>query len=365
MAMLSSPVMLIQAIPPVTRYFTAATVVGSSVYAWLQWKGIDLHPAYLLLVPGSSIFYPWTFVTSALVEVSIFELLTTLLLVPASLRYLERLWGSIETLKFIVVCVGVSNIIAFAMNWIEFIATSNADLFLYGMEYRGQMALQIAVLVAFTQLIPEHQVQVLGVFKARVKSMPMAMLTLSTVLCLLGFQCPWIIIQFGWFVSWIYLRFYKKNSGDSVGGTDSYGDRSETFSLISWFPPFMHGPLSILGNFVYHYANRFHLIPATVDIENAGYVPVPGGARAEAERRRALALKALDQRLAAGSGASSPVPGPSQSPRPPVLAKSAESSTSSSSSSPATVSRGHDRQNSKNVSEVDLGDTGKPKTESR
>lgn len=31
------------------------------------------------------------------------------------------------------------------------------------------MALQIGVLVAFTQLIPEHHVQVLGVFKARVK----------------------------------------------------------------------------------------------------------------------------------------------------------------------------------------------------
>lgn len=39
----------------------------------------------------------------------------------------------------------------------------------YGMHYHGQMALQISLLVAFTQLIPEHQVQVLGVIKARVK----------------------------------------------------------------------------------------------------------------------------------------------------------------------------------------------------
>jgi hypothetical protein len=37
------------------------------------------------------------------------------------------------------------------------------------MYYHGQMALQIAILVAFTQLIPEHQVQILGVIKARVK----------------------------------------------------------------------------------------------------------------------------------------------------------------------------------------------------
>lgn len=39
----------------------------------------------------------------------------------------------------------------------------------YGMRYHGQMALQIALLVAFTQLIPEHQVQVFGFIKARVK----------------------------------------------------------------------------------------------------------------------------------------------------------------------------------------------------
>ncbi|KAF8899003.1 eukaryotic integral membrane protein-domain-containing protein [Infundibulicybe gibba] len=242
---------------------------------------------FLTLIPGQSIFYPWTFVTSVFVETSIFELVASLLFVPAGLKYLERLWGSVETVKFIVASVGASNIIAFAFNWIEFMATGDADLFLYGMEYHGQMSLQIALLVAFTQLIPEHQVQVLGVIKTRVKSLPMAYLTLSTVLCILGYQCPWIIIQFGWFVGWIYLRFYKKNTGDSIGG-DTYGDRSETFSLISWFPPFMHYPLTLLGNFVYSLATRFHLIPTSSgDLESGGYTQVPQGtARAEAERRR-------------------------------------------------------------------------------
>jgi hypothetical protein len=67
----------------------------------------------------------------------------------------------------------------------------------------------------------------------------MAYLTLSTVMCILGFQAPWIVIQFGWFVSWIYLRFYQKHHSDTVGGNDTYGDRSEAFSLISWFPQFL------------------------------------------------------------------------------------------------------------------------------
>jgi hypothetical protein len=51
--------------------------------------------------------------------------------VPAGLKYLERLWGAVETMKFIVVSIVASNVIAFGLNWIEFIATSNADLFLY------------------------------------------------------------------------------------------------------------------------------------------------------------------------------------------------------------------------------------------
>lgn len=58
------------------------------------------------------------------------KLAVTLLVIPPSLRYLERLWGSIETIKFLVATIVVSDIIAFAFNWIEFIGTKNADIFL-------------------------------------------------------------------------------------------------------------------------------------------------------------------------------------------------------------------------------------------
>ncbi|KIJ66281.1 hypothetical protein HYDPIDRAFT_109274 [Hydnomerulius pinastri MD-312] len=307
MAILSTPLQYLSSIPPVTRGFTAATLAGSCLYLWIWWTTGTTYIPYLTLVPGSSLFYPWTFATSALVEISIIELLVTMAVIPASLRYFERLWGAVETLKFIVVCVTAPNIIAFAFNWIEFMATRNADLFLYGMQYHGQMALFTSVLVAFTQVIPEHQVQIFGFFRARVKTLPMAYLTFSTVMTFIGFQCPYIVIQFGWFVSWIYLRFYKRNTTDTVSGAVTYGDRSETFALTAWFPPFLHTPLSALGNIVHKVASRFHLIPTSVphDVE-AGYSQLPGGARAEAERRRALALKALDQRLA-NSATNSPV----------------------------------------------------------
>lgn len=58
------------------------------------------------------------------------QLFFTLLFVPVSLRYLERLWGSIETLKFILVTITISNIISFVVNWLEFAVFRNAEIFL-------------------------------------------------------------------------------------------------------------------------------------------------------------------------------------------------------------------------------------------
>ena len=71
------------------------------------------------------------------------------------------------------------------------------------------------------------------------QNLPILYLTISCILSIIGFQCPWILVQFGWFFGWVYLRFYKKNPNDTLGGQDTYGDRSETFSLVSWFPPFL------------------------------------------------------------------------------------------------------------------------------
>ncbi|EAU92793.2 hypothetical protein CC1G_01838 [Coprinopsis cinerea okayama7 len=352
MALLSSPFALIQSTPPVTKAYTGAIIISSAVYGWCWWRGLASDAAYYMtMIPGSCLFTPWVFLTSALLEASILGFIFSIIFIPPSLRYLERLWGSIETLKFIVVTIVFSNLITFAVNWIEYLLFGKPELFLFGMKYHGQMAMHIGVLVAFTQIIPEYHVQVMGVLRARVKTLPMAYLGLSTVMCIIGFQCPWIIIQFGWFVSWIYLRFYKKHASDISGTT--YGDRSETFSLVSWFPPFVHYPLSILGDKVYSLATRLRLIPKSYgDIEANGYTQVPGGARAEAERRRALALKALDQRVA---NTSSPVGSSSTNPRSyqaPNLSTSESGLSQSSSQNGSTSSQEVDIAESKSKSKV-------------
>lgn len=59
------------------------------------------------------------------------QLIFTLIFVPVSIRYLERLWGAIEILKFIVIVNSIPNIISFALNWLEYLVFRNADTFLY------------------------------------------------------------------------------------------------------------------------------------------------------------------------------------------------------------------------------------------
>jgi hypothetical protein len=71
MAVLTTPLQLITSTPPVTRAFTGLTIAFSLLYLWLHWSGISTP--YLTLIPGNSLFYPWTFVTSVFVETNIVE----------------------------------------------------------------------------------------------------------------------------------------------------------------------------------------------------------------------------------------------------------------------------------------------------
>ncbi|GAA5845030.1 hypothetical protein JCM9279_005410 [Rhodotorula babjevae] len=311
-AILSSALSL----PPATRALTLTLVAGSLLFLLLRLSvtphdlksifgatgDVSLVFPWLVLVPGKVYRAPWTLLTSAFVETNLVEFLLSALTLPLAARYLERVWGAVEVLKFVVVTIVASNIITCVVSVVEAIVLGNKELFLYGTSYHGLMALQVGFLVAFTQLIPEHQVQIFGgLAKVRVKSLPMLYVTFSNIACVLGYISPYILIQFGWLAAWFYLRFFKYNEG-----VDFRGDRSETFAFHNWFPPFIQKYVQAAAGFAFSLAVKFHLLPAWgLDPESgvpgsgSGYTQVPGGQRAEAERRRQLALEALDRRMQA------------------------------------------------------------------
>ncbi|PWN49593.1 DUF1751-domain-containing protein [Violaceomyces palustris] len=311
-----SPSNFVQTIPLGTRILTALllsfsisllllrlTTTIDGIHLKFSRQDSALEFPWLVIVPGSSWKYPWTLLTAAFCETSFIEFLVSLFALPLAGRYLERQWGAIELFKFSAIVIVGSNLIAWGLALLLF-AVLRKESLIYATQYHGLEALQVAFLVALTQVIPEHQVQLLkGAVKLRVKDLPMLYVTFSNVACIIGFTSPFILIQFGWLLSWAYLRFFQVKEGGLQG------DRSEAFAFVNWFPPLAHKPVTFISEKLFDFFVKLRIIKpwgpggsySDLEMGNSNLPVPPGGARAEAERRRAMALKALDQRLA-GSG---------------------------------------------------------------
>ncbi|WRT67598.1 uncharacterized protein IL334_004570 [Kwoniella shivajii] len=303
----------LSSIPLGTRLITLTVVLLSVIGQGLSYLALEnsANPGswgsqlpWLVMSPGESIWYPWTVLTAGLVELGITGLIVSAISIPLACRYLERVWGIKELIKFSIITIVGSNVIAFGFSWIVWFVLGQEEA-LYGMPYHGLSGLQVGFLVAFTQLIPEHQVQIFGKFKVRVKSLPGIHLLISNVAVLVFGPSPYMLIQFGFIIAWWYLRFFKLSENGEFRG-----DRSETFAFQYWFPPPIRPYIAMVGNQIFKLAVKVKLVQAWDEPSNYALLPGPGGARAEAERRRALALKALDARLAS----TSPVPGTATSP---------------------------------------------------
>lgn len=164
-----------------------------------------------------------------------------------------------------------------------------------------------------------------GLLKIRVKHFPAAFLFLNTLSGpILGTDVSTTLAWLGFFSSWTYLRFYKTSYADLSANQSPTlkGDASETFAMAYFFPDPLHRPVAIISEVVYNLLVSFRICTpfSAADIsagnsraEARGDASLgmllgggrgaaqPGSARAEAERRRAIALKALDQRLHAAA----------------------------------------------------------------
>lgn len=173
--------------------------------------------------------------------------------------------------------------------------------------------MQISFLVAFSQLVPAHTVTLFrGILSMRVPRFPLVYLGLVFALSLtpLLTTASFSLALTGFLTSWSYLRFYKKvfPDLDASQPTSMRGDASETFAFAEFFPGPVKPFAAALSAQIFEVLVAMRICsPFSPDSVPAGrgnnYIQrsVPGGARAEAERRRALALKTLDQRLHAAT----------------------------------------------------------------
>ncbi|KAI8340873.1 hypothetical protein BC941DRAFT_450329 [Chlamydoabsidia padenii] len=252
------------------------------------------HCSYLGLIPGSILQAPWTIVTSIFFENTLLAFISSMVVLLFCGKYLERAWGSRELLR------------------------DGDEIYLYYVQINGMAGVFSGFLVAFKLLIPEHRLSLIGGRLAiRVKDL-LGVATITSIICLILFKAIvfYNLVNIGWVIGWVYLRFFQHHENGSRG------DRTEAFALVTFFPPFLRPVIGFLSNFVHHLFVKFNILPSIVNHQRSTMYDMehqtPGSARAEAERRRALALKALDQRLSKPStiniGSSSSVsPQPSSS----------------------------------------------------
>ena len=281
---------------------------------------------YLVLVPTKSLWFPWTFVTAALVENNILSLAVSGVVIWFGGRYLERAWGSKGLGWFLGVATIIPNVTAFFIYALWHALTGTPE---HPTPIQGLLAVESALLVALKQLVPEHTVSLFGgVISMRVKHFP-AIFILANMLSgpLLGTDTAFWLSLTGFVVSWVYLRFYKRTEvmgGSGEGeGTTMRGDASDTFAFVAFFPDALHPYIAPVSDGIYSVLVQLKLctpfseeaIESSNQSRSDGLPNImnsrpgaAGGRRAEAERRRALALKALDQRLnaAAASRAAPP-----------------------------------------------------------
>ncbi|CCD49992.1 similar to rhomboid family protein [Botrytis cinerea T4] len=316
-------------IPPVTRILLIALLSESILSAAIRYKqwneetAAELHVVvpYLSLVPQLSFVYPWTFLTTTLVENNVFTLAIAGVTLFYGGRYLERAWTSREFAKFIVVASLIPNLLTFGTLVFFFAMTGDVSW----TSINGTIPLQISFLIAFSQLVPTHTVTLFkGILSLRVPRFPA--LHLLTIITLSAIQLLSIsslfLVSYAFLISYTYLRFYKSAFPDldSNQSPTLRGDASESFAFAEFFPGPLKPLIASLADAIFNtlvalkLCTPFSAADVSASRGESSYIQqrtAPGGARAEAERRRALALKALDQRLHAASSKNVPPPAPS------------------------------------------------------
>ncbi|KAJ1500162.1 hypothetical protein HMI54_002901 [Coelomomyces lativittatus] len=142
------------------------------------------------------------------------------------------------------------------------------------------------------------------------KFLPLTWISMNFFLALIGLHTfpSFLLLILSFFISWIYLRFIKYEDG-------LRGDRNETFSFVTFFPEPLHPILQPMSNAVFKLLVKLRLLKPMqppLDME-LGFsfsgrprrflaaapkpMPVTGFAALESERRKALALKAVEDRL--------------------------------------------------------------------
>jgi len=272
---------------------SVAGVSGVYILFYLTTELLHAHNSHALEFTPAEVFTGrvWQLVTAGFTEKYLICVVFNLSLLAVSNRFLEPVWGTLEYIKFIVVI----NIAAYSMNLVKYFVGYVAlreESFLYA-PFSGGQGLLGGILVGLKQLIPDH-VMVRAVPAVRVRHLPLCSFIAALFLMLIRVSgLRYLTVTIGGLASsWIYLRYFQiRDSGR--------GDFSDALSLASFFPesaqPHVIKYSSAVSSVVDGMLQK-RQASKTVDLKtfstNVNIITDP-----VSERRRQLALQALNERL--------------------------------------------------------------------
>ncbi|KAJ8015900.1 hypothetical protein DPEC_G00001490 [Dallia pectoralis] len=252
---------------------------------------LGVTPGYLF--PPN--FWIWTLVTHGVVEQHVWGVAANVGTVMACGRLLEPLWGALELLIFFAVVNISAGLLSGLCYLLTYIATFDLD-YLFGVHIHGSPAFLGGVLVALKQTMGDTTV--LRVPQVRLKAAPALVLLCLALLRasgLLETAAPLAAFSFGALAGWVYLRFYQRHSRGR-------GDMSDHFAFASFFPEAVQPVVGMLAGLVHAALVKIKVCRKMVKRYDVGApssitISLPGTDPQDAERRRQLALKALNERL--------------------------------------------------------------------
>ncbi|KAM9786279.1 transmembrane protein 115 [Neosynchiropus ocellatus] len=293
-------------LPVARQHFLAAlastSVVVKSISAivvllyLLSWPvytpyALGVTPGYLF--PPN--FWVWTLLTHGVVEQHLWGVVANVGIVMTCGRLLEPLWGALELLIFFAVVNVSAGLLVGLSYFLTYVATFDLD-YLFDVHVHGVAGFLGGVLVALKQTMGDTAV--LRVPQIRLKAAPALVLLLLALLrlsSLLSHSGPLAAYSYGALSGWIYLRFYQRHSRGR-------GDMSDHFAFASFFPEAVQPVVGLLAGLVHAALVKVKVCRKMVKRYDVGApssitISLPGTDPQDAERRRQLALKALNERL--------------------------------------------------------------------
>eukprot|EP00727_Mastigamoeba_balamuthi_P012237 m51a1_g7636 putative transmembrane protein (350) ;mRNA; f:334881-336075 len=280
-------------IPLGTKIISALVVVFAvlSFVVPTPEKFFAINPA-LTLPPSMRI---WTIFTSSFFERSVITSVLDVVVTVVAGKYLETSWGTVELVRFVLTVATFSGLGALTLSTLAAVALRGSTVARRA-DICGYSGLLTAYLVAVKQLAPdmEHRLLLLGALRAR--HLPLLCVAVCAALSLVsrGFQAL-VMSLCGLGVAWAYLRYWQRRPGGAVG------DRGESFAFHTFFPEAVQGPLAAAERLLSSLCcgrGGAGAGGASLAGSRAFAVAPAGSSAADIERRRVLALRAVDQRLA-------------------------------------------------------------------